>query len=87
MRDQGMREGRGPWVLERVLHDSPAVGRDALGKSLNKERIADAAAAGAWGLFGLSFTQINEVLQFFALILTIVATGITIWVHIRKWLK
>lgn len=54
---------------------------------MTKERIADATAAGAWGLFGLSFTQINELLQFVALVLTIVATGITIVVHVRKWLK
>jgi hypothetical protein len=54
---------------------------------LNRERIADAAAATAWGLFGMSLTQINELLQTLALLLTIVATAITIVIHVRKWLK
>ena len=45
---------------------------------MNKEKIADAATATAWGLFGMSLTQINELLQTLALILTIVATTITI---------
>jgi hypothetical protein len=54
---------------------------------MNKERLADLATGGAWSLLGISFTQINEVLQFVALILTIVATGITIAIHLKKWLK
>lgn len=40
---------------------------------MNRERIADAATAGAWGLFGISLAQINEILQTLALLLTIVA--------------
>jgi diaminopimelate decarboxylase len=61
----------------------------ALVSLVNKERIADAATAGAWSLFGLSMTQINEALQALALLLTIVATGITIYVHCRNrfWTK
>lgn len=54
---------------------------------MTRERIADAAAAGAWGLFGVSLTQINELLQFVALLLTIAATAITIGIHVRKWLR
>lgn len=45
------------------------------------------ATAGAWGLFGVSLTQINELLQFVALVLTIIATSIAIAVHVIKWLK
>lgn len=54
---------------------------------MNKEKIADAATATAWGLFGMSLTQINELLQTLALILTIVATTITIVIHVKRWLS
>lgn len=50
-------------------------------------KVADAGAISAWGFWGISLTQINDVLQMVALILTIVATAITIGVHIRRWLK
>lgn len=51
---------------------------------MTRERIADAATASAWSLFGLSMTQINEALQAIALVLTILATGITIYIHVRN---
>ena len=56
-------------------------------KRMNRERLADAATAGAWGLFGLSHTQLNEALQTIALLLTIIATAITIGVHVKRWLE
>jgi hypothetical protein len=85
LRDSSVRSTRhrqGMWM--RFAARSP---RDDEGFALNKERIADAAAATAWGLFGMSLTQINELLQTVALLLTIVATAITIVIHVRKWLK
>jgi disulfide bond formation protein DsbB len=51
---------------------------------MNRERIADVSTGGAWTFLGLSMTQINEILQALALILTIVATGITIYIHVRN---
>lgn len=48
-------------------------------------KVADVSAASAWGLFGLSFAQINEALQTIALLLTIAATGITLLIHFRRW--
>lgn len=56
---------------------------------MNRERVADFAAGGAWTFFGLSMTQINEALQILALMLTIIATGITIYVHVRNkfWVR
>jgi hypothetical protein len=50
-------------------------------------KAADAATGVAWGLFGLSFTQINELLQAIALVLTIIATTITIGIHMRRWFE
>jgi hypothetical protein len=50
-------------------------------------KVADTATGAAWGLFGLSFTQINEMLQMIALVLTIIATTITIGIHMRRWFE
>jgi hypothetical protein len=51
--------------------------------------MADLATGGAWAFFGISMTQINEALQLLALALTIVATAITIYIHVRNkfWRK
>jgi hypothetical protein len=75
-------------MLARLLPNSATAGRDGeRGDAMTREKIADAAAAVSWGLFGMSFAQINELLQFVALVLTILATGITIVIHLRKWLR
>ena len=48
-------------------------------------KVADVSTGAAWTLFGVSLTQINEALQMVALVLTIVATTITIGIHVRRW--
>ena len=50
-------------------------------------KLADLSAVSAWGFWGVSLTQINELLQTVTLVLTIAATVITIAVHIRNWHK
>jgi hypothetical protein len=55
--------------------------------SLEMTKVADVATGTAWGLFGLSFVQLNQVLQAIALVLTIIATTITIGIHMRRWFE
>jgi hypothetical protein len=54
---------------------------------MQASKVADTATGAAWGLFGLSFTQINEMLQMIALVLTIIATTITIGIHMQRWFE
>lgn len=55
--------------------------------TMEHSKVADIAAGSAWGFFGLSMTQLNELLQAIALVLTIIATTITIGIHVRRWFK
>lgn len=56
-------------------------------QSTRMHKIGDASYLTGLTLFGLSLTEIQFVLQLIALVLGIVATGITIGVHFRRWIR
>lgn len=50
-------------------------------------KVADVANIAGISLFGLSLAELNQILQLITLLLGIVATTITIVIHVRRWLK
>lgn len=55
--------------------------------SLGLEIKTAGSAISSWGLFGVSLYQINEMLTTVALVLTIVTTGLTLVVWLRKGIE
>ena len=51
---------------------------------MNRERIADAATGGAWVLWGMSLTQINEVLTALSLLAAIFCSICAGLYYLRK---
>lgn len=49
-----------------------------------QERLADAGVIASWSLFGLSFTQVNEVLQALAFMAAIVTSIAAARYYIRN---
>lgn len=54
---------------------------------MSAQHVADACAAGAVCLFGVSLTTVDIIVQIIAGVLTAIVAGVSLAMHIHRWLK
>jgi hypothetical protein len=54
---------------------------------MNESTAANIGTVTSVGLFGVSLAQVEQWLHITALVLTVIATAITIGVHVHNWTK
>lgn len=54
---------------------------------MSAQHVADACAVGAACLFGVTLNTIDTIVQILAGLLTALAAGVSLAMHIRRWLK